>query len=85
MLVMCYHLVVQVWLYTQSNEPTATVKCLILFCLYESKIMHDYVVKMWICFLYLILCVSQNSFHRSLSSSLDNLLDVVILGLKMGH
>jgi len=32
--------------------------------------------------LYLILCVSQNSFHRSLSSGLDDLLDVIIFGLK---
>lgn len=33
-------------------------------------------------FLYLVLCVSQDSLHGSLRCCLDNLLDVVILGLK---
>lgn len=36
-------------------------------------------------FVYLVLCVSQDSLHGSLSSCLDNLLDVVILGLKDKH
>lgn len=33
-------------------------------------------------FLYLVLCVSQNSLHGSLRGGLHNLLDVVVLGLK---
>lgn len=72
---MCCHLVAHAWLYTHSQTiPDSVVLFDFNYTLYK--------IKHYTWFLYLVLCVSQNSLHGSLSSGLDNLLDVVVLGLK---
>lgn len=43
---------------------------------------YNYILNNSSCFLHLVLCVCQKSLHGSLSSGLDDLLDVVVLGLQ---
>lgn len=60
------------------TSPQKVINILYVQVYYEHHIQYN----ACICVLYLVLCVCQESLHGSLSSGFDNLLDVVVLGLK---